>query len=134
MEIALERPPIELNEIMFQIIQVIGVVLSVLVAWVLKWAKAHFESQVMRDSMYRLNDTVQNGISYAVTQGQELHKGRTTAHRTKSTIINTAMVYARDHSAELIKASGYSDDKLRELIESKLPEIQNRVESQETQV
>jgi len=127
MEIALERPPIELNEVMFQVIQIIGVIFSVLVAWVLKWAKAHFESKIMKDTMTRLNDTLQNGISYAVTNGQDIVGGKVRTFRPKSVLVNTALIYARDHSKGLIKASGYSDEKLRGLIESKLPPIQERI-------
>lgn len=113
----------DFSELASQVIQIAGIILSVMVAWVMKWAKAHFESKIMRDNMDRLNDTIQNGISRGVTQGQEVYAGKALIHKSKYEIVNSAMLYTRDHSQALINASGYSDEKLRGLIESKLPEI-----------
>ena len=111
------------------LIEALTVILMAGVTWAVRTFQSKTKSDELKVVMDRLGDTVKNGISYGLMQGQEAIQGKLRVNKSKSAIVNLAIDYVLTNSPELIAKSGYSSDKLRRWIEGKLPQVASEITS-----
>ena len=106
-----------------QLIEVLTIVLMAGVTWAVRTFQSKTKSDELKVVMERLGETVKNGVSYAMIQGENSIQAKLTVKKTKNAVVNAAIDYVLSNSPELIAKSGYSSDKLRRWVESKIPGV-----------
>jgi len=124
----------DFSAIIGHVIEGLTVVIMVMITWAVKWLKSKTESDIMQTVMNRLEVTVKNGVRYAIHQGEESIKGKLRIDRPKNMVVSMAIEYVLENSLDLVVKSGYTKDKIRRMVESKLPQIMVEIDADDVLV